>query len=104
MWMSSWTVAHSQDLDADGIPDLTEHQLLERYRPFFLFAHGEDFNPTDVKFYINSSDLLRKGDEGSTPLIGNDQLAVSPNLVLTANLTGNQYCSDTGPGSGAVHL
>jgi hypothetical protein len=56
-----------------------------------------------VKFYINSSDLLRKGDEGSTPLIGNDQLAVSPNLVLTANLSGNQYCSDTGPGSGAVH-
>jgi hypothetical protein len=95
--------ALAQDTDKDGISDVVEHQLLERYRPFFLFAHGEDFNPQDVQFYIKSSNLLKAGDESLSPLITNAQLQSSPDLVLTANIDGKQFCSDTGPGAGAVH-
>lgn len=99
----SCTRAFAQDTDLDGISDAEEHELLERYRPFFLFAGGENFRPADVKFYLDNSDLLKAGDESLSPLIDNAQLRNSPNLVLTANLEGKQFCSETGPGAGAVH-
>lgn len=91
------------DADRDGIPDGVEHQLLERYRPYFAFAKDEDYRPADVAFYIRSAKLLKKGDESSPAVIDNPQLAASPNLVLTANVEGSDYCSDTGPGTGPQH-
>jgi hypothetical protein len=95
--------AQSVDVDHDGIPDQVEHQLLDRYRPFFAFAKNEDYRPADVAFYIRGAKLLKSGDEGSPTVIDNPQLVASPNLVLAANVVGNDFCSDTGPGAGLQH-
>ena len=94
--------AMAQDLDQDGLDDAFEDSLLEKFRPFFAFAGNETFRPTDVRFYIQNSNLLKSGDENQSPLIDVDTLRASPDAVLTANLKGKNFCSDTLPGPGST--
>ena len=67
------------DKDEDGMEDDLEHQLLERFRPFYMFSDdgGEDnFRPVDALWYLNHSELLTSGNEDDSPLIANDQYLI----------------------------
>lgn len=67
------------DQDQDGMDDNLEHQLLERFRPFYMFSDddGEDnFRPVDVLWYLNQSELLTSADEDDSPIIANDQYLI----------------------------
>jgi hypothetical protein len=67
------------DEDKDGIEDNIEHQLLERFRPFYMFSNDggeENFRPTDALWYLNQSELLTSGDEDDKPIIANDQYLI----------------------------
>ncbi len=67
------------DNDQDGIDDNLEHQLLERFRPFYLFSNDggdENFRPVDALWYLNQSELLTSGDEDEKPIIANDQYLI----------------------------
>lgn len=76
------------DVDQDGIDDNLEHQLLERFRPFYMFSNdggNENFRPADALWYIRQSELLGSGDENNSPIIPRNQLANSPNSILFGN-------------------
>ena len=67
------------DKDEDGMDDNLEHQLLERFRPFYLFSNdgGDDnFRPVDALWYLNQSELLASDDEDDQPIIANDQYLI----------------------------
>lgn len=66
------------DNDQDGIDDNTEHALLNRFRPYYMFSkHGgdENFAPTDALWYISRAVLLNHDN--------NDPY--TPNRILSAN-------------------
>lgn len=92
----------AQDLDQDGLDDAFEDSLLEKLRPFFAFVGNETFRPTDVKIYIQNSNLLKSGDQNQSLLIDVNTLRASPDGVLTANLKGKNFCSNTLPGPGST--
>ncbi|GAB4049861.1 hypothetical protein [Spirosoma litoris] len=73
------------DQDQDGIDDNLEHQLLERFRPFYLFSNDggdENFRPADALWYLNQSVLLASGDEDSKTIVPREQLAAG---ILAVN-------------------
>lgn len=75
------------DSDGDGVSDGDERFLLDTYRPFLRFSRDgvdgeEHYNPTDALSYIRQSELLAGGDEGSSPIVTNADLAVSPGSLL----------------------
>jgi hypothetical protein len=75
------------DNDKDDISDQLEKQLLNRFRPCFLFSQNgdskpEDYRPADVRWYIARSELLASGDEDSSPVIDNDHLVQNPETIL----------------------
>jgi hypothetical protein len=59
----------SRDIDGDGIDDVLEDHLLQRFRPFSLFSKSDgkedSFKPADALWYIIQSDLIASGGEGS---------------------------------------
>jgi hypothetical protein len=78
-WMASAQTCAGEDADCDGIPDRTEHQLLETYRPFYRFSrdHGDEetFRPADVGQYLSVSEIDGSGKEGDKILISRTSLA-----------------------------
>jgi hypothetical protein len=49
------------DDDSDGIPDIYEHILLQKFRPYLRFTrdqgNDEHYNPCDVMFYLSCSNM-----------------------------------------------
>ncbi|MFD2935487.1 hypothetical protein [Spirosoma flavum] len=73
------------DRDQDGIDDNLEHQLLDRFRPFFLFSNDggdENFRPADALWYLNQSVLITSGDEDDSLIVTRDKLAAG---ILAVN-------------------
>lgn len=89
------------DGDGDGIRDTVEAYLLERFRPYYKFSKeyvGDDltdehYNPTDVWWYIQQSELLYSGDEDSRTIISNDVLTADPFAILSATEPIDRFCS-----------
>jgi hypothetical protein len=84
-------VAVFSDLDSDGIGDYIENALLAKYSPYYLFSEdwaaggiffGELYNPTDVYWYLQQSELLPSGDENDTAIIDNAVLSSKPEALL----------------------
>ena len=58
------------DVDKDSIDDRVEDALLERFRPYYMFSKDggpENFNPTDVLWYVNHACILATTDDPYTP-------------------------------------
>lgn len=73
----------ASDQDGDGIPDLVEAALLERFRPYFRFTDDDDYRPTDAEQYIRLSELHGRGRQGEdTVVFGNADLRDAPERVL----------------------
>jgi hypothetical protein len=79
------------DNDSDGISDVDEKYLLEKFRPYFKFSKDdvdlslteEHYNPADPVWYITKSELLKSGDEDDdNPIISNAMLSQDPSKVL----------------------
>jgi hypothetical protein len=49
----------SMDSDGDGISDTLENRLLERFRPYYLFAEGEKWLPSDAIYQLRHAQLRR---------------------------------------------
>ncbi|WP_315823294.1 hypothetical protein [Paraflavitalea speifideaquila] len=77
-----------RDLDRDGIDDVTERQLLEKFRPYYKFTlrNGtqDEYRPADVFWYLNKSEVLSSDNENSSPLIKNQDLTGNSAILLTA--------------------
>lgn len=78
------------DADQDGIPDAKERELLDRYRPFLLYARGENYRPCDATWYIRHSELKPGADEGSSNVISRNVLQENPANLLNANRSGER--------------
>jgi hypothetical protein len=61
--------APTNDRDGDGLDDTLEARLLDRYRPYFLFAEGEKFLPSDPVYQVRHARLLSEGYEEGTPAL-----------------------------------
>ena len=78
------------DADGDGIGDNIEDQLLQKFSPYYLFSKDkvdghlteEHYNPADVWWYLQLSELLPSGDEDDDPVLGNATLAANPEALL----------------------
>lgn len=78
------------DVDQDGMADNLEYQLLERFRPFYLFSDddGEDnYRPVDALWYLNHSELLDTSKEDESPIIRNDQYLIGKILFKESDVT-----------------
>jgi hypothetical protein len=48
----------AEDRDGDGISDSFENSLLERFRPFYRFAEGEEWLPADALYQLRHATVL----------------------------------------------
>ena len=75
------------DADRDGIPDVVEHGLLSRFRPYFKFSRdngdNETFRPADIDIYLRASEIDGSGDEGGQVIMANGWAQSSPNVLLS---------------------
>ncbi|WP_457607892.1 hypothetical protein [Nitratifractor sp.] len=61
--------AEANDRDADGLEDRWEARMLERYRPYFLFAKEERYLPSDAIYQLRHARILSSSYvEGTPPL------------------------------------
>ena len=63
------TPVPANDRDGDGLDDALEARLLDRYRPYFLFAAGEELLPSDPLYQARHARLLGEGFEEGTPAL-----------------------------------
>lgn len=79
----------AEDRDGDGILDVRESQLINRFRPYLRFTDSggpESNRPVDPVTFLKESSLVIF-DTGHT-LIPNAQLAATPTLAVTSLLGG----------------
>ena len=83
-----YTVAapHIVDNDNDGIDDMEEDRLLEKFRPYYKFSkqyeNADDYRPADVEWFIKQSELLTSEQESESPIIANNILAINPSAII----------------------
>ncbi len=90
------------DDDQDGIPDQLEHNLLEKFRPYFKYSDGESHNPTDCIWYIKlcsgfsdpSSILFSPTDITVTKAPAEGAACIGPD-IQQKTLTDNVYAGAT---------
>jgi len=108
------------DLDKDGLRDQVESNLLNRFRPYFLFSKdyvgdeytSEHYNPADICWYIARSQLLlclevggiMYFDEHGTTAFGNDILMRDPaNILLAAFEADDPYYASSDITKNPIH-
>ena len=52
------------DTDHDGVSDLKENELAEKYAPYLNFAAGEQFFPTEIEYHLDNSVLKQRSGTG----------------------------------------
>lgn len=94
MQQEATRVCPTDDRDCDGIADTTETELLQRYRPYFLYASGEEYLPTRVSDYIRQSVLLTDGrqDRGDNIAATHDLMRSNINTPLLVYTAGPDFC------------
>ncbi len=58
-----------EDRDGDGLDDEFEASLLERFRPYYLFAEGEKYLPSDPIYQLAHARILSSEYEEGTPAL-----------------------------------
>lgn len=84
----------ASDRDEDGLEDDIEQQLIDRFRPYYLFDHANDKWAASVLWYVTRSKLqYRTVDNTVTPPVPYnvlihtpEELAADPSLVLKATI------------------
>jgi len=92
------------DADNDGLSDVVENGLLQRFSPFYKFSYddtltavfhapgSEPYRPTDAIWYIKHSDLIKYADETEAPeVFDRDVLRLAPSRILEANIEGEDW-------------
>jgi len=88
-----------KDDDGDGLDDNYEDSLLYKFRPYFLFSKDlvegrsteEHYNPTDVLWYLQHSELLAGGTEDSPIILNNDILNKDPMRLIQVYKNDSAY-------------
>jgi hypothetical protein len=73
------------DTDCDGVPNVSEKQMLSRFRPFYRFSldDGPDkYHPMDALSFVRNSTLLDSQSQGSNVLVTRGTLASDPLKLL----------------------
>ncbi|MDP9089325.1 MAG: hypothetical protein M3O26_11390 [Pseudomonadota bacterium] len=76
------------DVDKDGLDDLVERNLLDKFRPYYVFSSGEDYRPADAIDYLRHSSLLTEGysilapQPHKAPIVPEKDLSADPSKIF----------------------
>ena len=85
----SSTLASAIDIDEDGLNDVLEQELLDRYRPHYYYNQGERYWPASLTWLVSNSILQwASAAFNYVDVIPNWQLQKDPSIITTAIYNG----------------